>query len=88
MSTIGDDTAVDRGLMIADLTGFAKSTCSRCHGAGFVTKVFHATGKGETRIMDACMCALRRLKKKHGANIVLVDGAPHWKAGTAPAFKT
>lgn len=83
---IGVTLVVDRQLLVADVVGFAKKDCTRCHGKGFVVKVFHASAKGETKQADACPCAIRRLNKKHKNDVVILDGVPHWKAGKAPAL--
>jgi len=78
--------AVDRALVVADVLSFAKKDCHRCRGAGFYISIFHKGADGETKVPQACRCAVARLKKQHGADIVLVNESPFWKAGKAPAL--
>jgi len=80
--------AVDRPMLVADVVAYAKKDCSRCHGSGFVIKVFHAGAEGESKRPDGCICAVRRFQKKNGDNIVMVNGAPFWKTGTAPLLQS
>jgi hypothetical protein len=78
--------AVDRALVVADVLSFAKKDCSRCRGAGFYISIFHKGAAQESREPHACRCAVARLKKQHSEDIVLVNGAPFWKPGRAPAL--
>jgi hypothetical protein len=80
--------AADRPLMVADVLPFAKKDCTRCRGIGFLIQIFHAGSKGEQREPRACSCSVKRFQKKHGDDIVLVNGAPHWKPGKAPKLPT
>jgi hypothetical protein len=78
-----------RPVTVGDVAKFAKKDCSRCHGAGHVTRIHHANRTahegGEVRGLDACACAVRRFKKKHDADVLLVDGVAMWAPGKAPS---
>ena len=76
----------ERPVMVADVLAYAKKSCTRCHGAGVVTRVFHASAKGETRETSACACALRRFKKQRHGDVVTTATSVSWKPGKAPAM--
>lgn len=77
-----------RPLLVSDVMSFARSDCSRCHGAGHVTRIHHANrgpeAGGEVREVDACSCAVKRFKKRHGADVIILNGVAMWKPGHAP----
>jgi len=81
-----------RQVLLIEVAACAKTGCSRCHGAGYITRIHHANREdktgGEVRTTDACRCAVKRFKKKHADDVMIVNGAPMWAPGKAPELKT
>ena len=84
METVAQHLSASRPLYVAEVVPHAKSSCSKCKGQGYLTKIFHAGAKGEQKQLLPCPCALKGFKRAHDADVITVDNEMRWRPGRAP----